>query len=107
MQVVKLSLFACRRHAMMNTDRRAMATQSNRADIEGRNSTILPLKASGAPFPSVLLTFADNAYVAQWVNASILIPSEVTKTIADQIDFHVLPRYLLVTADGGSTTMLP
>jgi transposase len=85
-----------KRHAMVDTDGRALMIQAHAADIQDRDGAIPLLKASRASFPFVELVFADSAYNADRVRDATSIAIEVVKKIADQIGFQVLPRRWVV-----------
>ena len=85
-----------KRHAMVDTDGRALVIQAHPADIQDRDGAVPLLKASRRSFPFVEITFADSAYGAQRVKDATCIDIEVIKKIADQIGFHVLPRRWVV-----------
>jgi putative transposase len=81
-----------KRHAMVDTDGRALVIQARPANIQDRDGAVPLLKASRKSFPFVEIAFADSAYGAQRVKDATCIAIEVVKKIADQIGFHVLPR---------------
>ncbi|WP_425420116.1 IS5 family transposase [Oricola indica] len=85
-----------KRHAMVDTDGRALVIQAHPADIQDRDGAVPLLKASRRSFPFVEITFADSAYGAQRVKDATCIAIEVVKKIANQIGFHVLPRRWVV-----------
>jgi putative transposase len=85
-----------KRHAMVDTDGRALVIQAHPADIQDRDGAIPLLKASRASFPFVKLAFADSAYNAERVTKATSIVIEVVKKIADQVGFQVLPRRWVV-----------
>ena len=85
-----------KRHAMVDTDGRALVIQVHRADVQDRDGAIPLLKASRKSFPFVELAFADSSYAAQRVNDATSIAIEVVHRLADQIGFQVLPRRWVV-----------
>ena len=85
-----------KRHAMVDTDGRALVIQAHPADIQDRDGAIPLLKASRASFPFVERAFADSAYNAERVRQASLVAIEVVKKIADQVGFQVLPRRWVV-----------
>jgi putative transposase len=85
-----------KRHAMVDTDGRALVLQAHSADVQDRDGAVPLLKASRKSFPFVELAFADSAYAAQRVNDATSIAIEVVKKIADQVGFQVLPRRWVV-----------
>ena len=85
-----------KRHAMVDTDGRALVIQTHPADIQDRDGAIPLLKASRRSWPFVELAFADSAYGAQRVEDATCIAIEVVRKIADQVGFQVLPRRWVV-----------
>jgi len=85
-----------KRHAMVDSDGRALVIQAHPADIQDRDGAIPLLKASRAGFPFVELAFADSAYNAERVRDATSIAIEVVKKIAGQVGFQVLPRRWVV-----------
>ena len=85
-----------KRHALVDTDGRALVIQAPAADIQDRDGAVPLLQASRRPFPFVELAFADSAYNADRVRNATCIAIEVVKKIADQIGFQVLPRRWVV-----------
>jgi len=85
-----------KRHAMVDTDGRALLVQAHSADIQDRDGAIPLLKASRSSFPFVERVFADSAYNADRVKAATSIAIEVVNKIADQIGFQVLPKRWVV-----------
>ena len=85
-----------KRHAMVDTDGRALLVQAHPADIQDRDGAIPLLKASRSSFPFVELAFADSAYNAERVRDATSIVIEVVRKIADQVGFQVLPRRWVV-----------
>ena len=85
-----------KRHAMVDTDGRALVLQTHRANIQDRDGALPLLKASRKSFPFVEIAFADSAYGAHRLKDATCIAIEVVKKIADQIGFHVLPRRWVV-----------
>lgn len=85
-----------KRHAMVDTDGRALVLQAHPAGIQDRDGAIPLLKASRKSFPFVEIAFADSAYGAQRVKDATCVAIEVVKKIAEQTGFHVLPRRWVV-----------
>jgi len=85
-----------KRHAMVDTDGRALAIQAHSADVQDRDGAIPLLKGSRASFPFVECAFADSAYAARRVKDATRMAIEVVKKIADQVGFQVLPRRWVV-----------
>jgi transposase len=85
-----------KRHAMVDTDGRALVIQAHAADIQDRDGAVPLLKASRRAFPFVELAFADSAYNAERVRNATCVAIEVVKKIVDQVGFQVLPRRWVV-----------
>src|SRR5271169_2611602 len=85
-----------KRHAMVDTDVRALIPLSHPADVQDRAGAIPQLNASRNSFPFVELAFADSAYDANRVRAATVIVIEIIRKIADQAGFQVLPRRWVV-----------
>lgn len=84
------------RHAMVDTDGRALVIQAHPADVQDRDGAVPLLRASRRSFPFVETALADGAYGAQRVRDATCIAIEVFKKIADQVGFKVLPRRWVV-----------
>jgi putative transposase len=85
-----------KRHAMVDTDGRALVLQAHPADVQDRDGAVPLLKASRKPFPFVKLAFADSAYNAKRVQEATVIAIEVVKKLGGQTGFVVLPRRWVV-----------
>ncbi len=85
-----------KRHAMVDTDGRALVLQAHPADIQDRDGAVPLLKASRASFPFVELAFGDSAYNTDRVSNATSITIEVVKKITGQMGFQVLPRRWVV-----------
>src|SRR5665811_1071925 len=85
-----------KRHAMVDTDGRALVMQAHAADVQDRDGAIPLLQASRRSFPFVELAFADSAYNADRVRDATSIAIEIVKKFADQVGFQVLPRRWVV-----------
>lgn len=85
-----------KRHAMVDTDGRALVLQVHPADIQDRDGAIPLLKASRRSHPFVEVAFTDSAYNADRVRQATSIVIEVVKKLADQVGFQVLPRRWVV-----------
>jgi transposase len=85
-----------KRHAMVDTDGRALVIHAHPADVQDRDGAVPLLKASRKAFPFVVHAFADSAYAARRVTDATCIVIEVVKKIADQVGFQVLPRRWVV-----------
>ena len=85
-----------KRHAMVDTDGRALVIHAHPADVQDRDGAVPLLQASRrcfpfVEFPFVELAFADSAYNADRVREATLITINVVNKIADQVGFQVLP----------------
>src|SRR5277367_3902031 len=85
-----------KRHAMVDTDGRALVLQAHPASIQDRDGAVPLLKSSRAAFPFVERTFADNAYAADRVAGATRIAIEIVRKHPDQIGFAVQPRRWVV-----------
>jgi len=85
-----------KRHAMVDSDGRALVIHAHAADVQDRDGAVPLLKASRRSFPFVERAFADSAYAAQRVEDATCIAIEVVRKIADQVGFQVLPRRWVV-----------
>lgn len=85
-----------KRHAMVDTDGRALVIYAHPADVQDRDGAVPLLQASRRSFPFVERTFADGAYGAQRVKDATCIAIELVKKITDQVGFQVLPRRWVV-----------
>jgi len=85
-----------KRHALVDTDGRALVIHAHRADIQDRDGAIPVLKTSRRSYPFVARTFADSAYGAGRVQDATPITVEVVKKMANQVGFKVLPRRWVV-----------
>jgi putative transposase len=85
-----------KRHAMVDTDGRALVIQAHAADIQDRDGAVPLLQASRQSFPFVELAFADSAYNADRVRDATCITIEVVKKLPDQVGFQILPRRWVV-----------
>ena len=85
-----------KRHAMVDTDGRALVIQAHSADVQDRDGAIPLLQASRHAFPFVERAFADSAYNADRVTDATPIAIEVVRKLADQTGFQVLPRRWVV-----------
>src|SRR5271167_4863588 len=85
-----------KRHAMVDTDGRALVLQTHPASVQDRDGAVPLLKSSRAAFPFVERTFADNAYAADRVAGATRIAIEIVRKHPDQIGFAVQPRRWVV-----------
>jgi transposase len=85
-----------KRHAMVDTDGRALVLQLHSADVQDRDGAIPLLKASRRWFPFVELAFADTAYAAERVATATSIAIQVVRKPPGQVGFAVHPRRWVV-----------
>jgi transposase len=85
-----------KRHAMVDTDGRALTLQVHPASVQDRDGAVPLLKASRRSFPFVELTFADTAYAAERVRDATCIAIQIVRKIPGQVGFEVHPRRWVV-----------
>ncbi|MGI4798563.1 MAG: IS5 family transposase [Janthinobacterium lividum] len=85
-----------KRHAMVDTDGRALTLQVHPADVQDRDGAVPLLKASRPRFPFVTLAFADTAYAAAGVSNATSIAIRIVRKIPGQVGFEVHPRRWVV-----------
>ena len=85
-----------KRHAMVDTDGRALVLQVGLASAQDRDAAVPLLKASRRSFPFVERAFADTAYAAERVRDATCIAIEIVRKIPGQVGFEVHPRRWVV-----------
>ena len=85
-----------KRHAMVDTDGRALTLQVHSAAVQDRDGAIPMLKASTQRFPFVALAFADTAYAAERVRNATGIAIQIVRKIPNQVGFEIHPRRWVV-----------
>ena len=85
-----------KRHAMVDTDGRALELLVHSACVQDRDGAIPLLKASRRSFPVVELAFVDSAYAAPRVEAATRIAIQIVRKIPNQVGFEVHPRRWVV-----------
>jgi transposase len=85
-----------KRHALVDTDGRALVLQTHPASVQDRDGAIPLLQASRRSFPFIERVFADTAYAADRVANATCIVVEIVRKLPDQIGFTVLPRRWVV-----------
>lgn len=85
-----------KRHAMVDTDGRALVLQVHSAAVQDRDGAVPLLQASRRSFPFVERVFADSAYDAERVAQATSIVVEIVRKLPDQVGFVVLPRRWVV-----------
>jgi transposase len=88
-----------KRHALVDTDGRALELQVQPASVQDRDGAPSVLKASQARFPFVQKAFADSVYAGKKVADATSIVVEIVRKLADQVGFQVLPRRWVVERD--------
>jgi putative transposase len=85
-----------KRHAMVDTDGRALELQVGPASVQDRDGAVPLLQASRRSFPFVERAFADTAYAAERVRDATCIAIEIVRKIPGQVGFEVHPRRWVV-----------
>jgi putative transposase len=85
-----------KRHALVDTDGRALVLQIGSAAIQDRDGAVPVLKASRSSFPFVQRVFADSAYAGEQVANATRIAIEIVRAQPGQIGFAVQPRRWVV-----------
>jgi transposase len=81
-----------KRHALVDTDGRALLLFAHPANIQDRDGAGPLLRASRRFWPFIRTAFADSAYEAERVAAATSITVEIVRTHPDQVGFAVHPR---------------
>ena len=85
-----------KRHALVDTDGRALLLFTHPADIQDRDAAGPLLTASRRFWPFVQTAFADSAYDAERVATATSIAVEIVRKHPDQVGFAVHPRRWVV-----------
>ncbi len=85
-----------KRHALVDTDGRALVLFPHPASIQDRDGGGPILQASRRPFPFIKKVFADSGYQADRVAHATSIAIEIVKRKPDQVGFAVQPRRWVV-----------
>jgi len=85
-----------KRHALVDTDGRALMVEPHPADIQDRDGGAALLRASRPIFPFVERVFADGGYDSARVADATSATVEIVRKIKDQVGFVVLPRRWVV-----------
>lgn len=85
-----------KRHAMVDTDGRALKLIVHPADVQDRDGAVPLLKQSRSRHPFVQRAFADSAYGSPRVAEATSITIEIVRKFADQTGFVVHPRRWVV-----------
>ena len=81
-----------KRHAMVDTDGRALELLVHPADVQDRDGAVPLLRQSRRRYPFVERTFADSAYNSARVADATSITIEIVRKFAGQTGFVVHPR---------------
>lgn len=85
-----------KRHAMVDTDGRALELLVHPGNIQDRDGPVPLLKQSRKRHPFVEHAFADSAYRSDRVRKATSITIEIVRKFADQSGFAVHPRRWVV-----------
>lgn len=85
-----------KRHAMVDTDGRALMLQAHAADIQDRDGAGPLLRASRPSWPFVALGYADGGYAGPRVAEASPIRIEVVRQADNQVGFAVIARRWVV-----------
>ena len=85
-----------KRHALVDTDGRALLLQVSAADVQDRDGAVTLLRTSRRWFPFIERVFADTAYAGERVANATRIFVEIVRKLPDQVGFAVLPRRWVV-----------
>jgi transposase len=85
-----------KRHALVDTEGRALKLHVRPADIQDRDGAVPLLQASRASFPFIERVFADSAYAGERVANATRIAVEIVRKIDGQIGFQVHKRRWVV-----------
>src|SRR3546814_3639314 len=81
-----------KRHAMVDTDGRALIILVHPADVQDRDGAVPLLQQSHQRHPFVARAYADSAYNSDRVRDATSITIEIVRKFADQTGFVVHPR---------------
>lgn len=85
-----------KRHALVDTDGRALVIEPHPASIQDRDGGGPLLRASRAPFPFIQKVFADSGYAGERLAQATAIAVEIVRKNSDQVGFAVNPRRWVV-----------
>jgi transposase len=85
-----------KRHALVDTDGRALLIRVHAADIQDRDGAVPLLTASRGLFPWIATVFADAGYAAYRVATATRIAIEIVRKHPNQVGFAVHPRRWVV-----------
>jgi len=85
-----------KRHALVDTDGRALLLEPHPASVQDRDGGGPLLAASRPLFPFIKHVFADSGYNHERVTRATNITVEIVKRLPDQVGFVILPRRWVV-----------
>ena len=85
-----------KRHALVDTDGRALLIMPHPASVQDRDGAGPVLQASRRPFPFIARVFADAGYASERVSQATRIAVEIVRKQPDQVGFAVHPRRWVV-----------
>jgi putative transposase len=85
-----------KRHALVDTDGRALLLVPHAASVQDRDGAGPVLRASRRPFPFIERVFADAGYAGERVATATRIAVEIVKKQPDQVGFAVHPKRWVV-----------
>jgi transposase len=85
-----------KRHALVDTDGRALLIEPHPASIQDRDGGGPLLQASRPLYPFIARVFADGGYAHERVTTATSIAVEVVRKLPDQVGFAILPRRWVV-----------
>ena len=85
-----------KRHALVDTDGRALLLQVHAADLQDRDGAVPLLRTSRGLFPWIERVFADTGYAADRVATATRLVVEIVPKHPDQVGFAVHPRRWVV-----------
>jgi putative transposase len=85
-----------KRHAMVDTDGRALKLHAHPASVQDRDGAGPLLKASRPRFPFIERVFADSGYAGPRVAKATRVTVEIVRKQAGQVGFAVQPRRWVV-----------
>jgi putative transposase len=85
-----------KRHALVDTDGRALVIEPHPASIQDRDGGGPLLSVSRRAFPFIAKVFADSGYAGERVARATIIAVEIVRKNPDQVGFAVNPRRWVV-----------
>ena len=85
-----------KRHALVDSDGRALLVEPHTADVQDRDGGAALLQISRTLFPFIRLIWADGGYNSERVTTATNVRVEIVSKIANQVGFVVLPRRWVV-----------